>query len=201
MEQEAQSMKGYHFYAMLSRMKYINRWGLMRNTREENICEHSLEVAMIAHSLAVLKNQRFGGRVNPERAALLGMFHDAAEIITGDLPTPVKYFNSEIRAAYQEVENMAKDRLLSMLPEDLRPVYEPLLSPGEEEQEILHLVKAADKISALIKWSEEKSMGNAEFCPAEVALREAVSRLRCQEADCCINEFLPSYSLTLDEQE
>ena len=120
MEQEAQSMKGYHFYAMLSRMKYINRWGLMRNTREENICEHSLEVAMIAHSLAVLKNQRFGGRVNPERAALLGMFHDAAEIITGDLPTPVKYFNSEIRAAYQEVENMAKDRLLSMLPEALR---------------------------------------------------------------------------------
>ena len=97
MEQEAQSMKGYHFYAMLSRMKYINRWGLMRNTREENICEHSLEVAMIAHSLAVLKNQRFGGRVNPERAALLGLFHDAAEIITGDLPTPVKYFNSETR--------------------------------------------------------------------------------------------------------
>ena len=134
MEQEAQSMKGYHFYAMLSRMKYINRWGLMRNTREENICEHSLEVAMIAHSLAVLKNQRFGGRVNPERAALLGMFHDAAEIITGDLPTPVKYFNSEIRAAYQEVENMAKDRLLSMLPEDLRQVYEPLLAPGEEEK-------------------------------------------------------------------
>lgn len=201
MEQEAQSMKGYHFYAMLSRMKYINRWGLMRNTREENICEHSLEVAMIAHSLAVLKNQRFGGRVNPERAALLGMFHDAAEIITGDLPTPVKYFNSEIRAAYQEVENMAKDRLLSMLPEDLRPVYEPLLSPGEEEQEILHLVRAADKISALIKCIEEKSMGNAEFCQAELALREAVSRLRCPEADCFLNEFLPSYSLTLDEQE
>ena len=201
MEQEAQSMKGYHFYAMLSRMKYINRWGLMRNTREENICEHSLEVAMIAHSLAVLKNQRFGGRVNPERAALLGMFHDAAEIITGDLPTPVKYFNSEIRAAYQEVENMAKDRLLSMLPEDLRPIYEPLLSPGEEEKEILRLVKAADKISALIKCIEEKSMGNAEFCRAELALREAVSRLRCPEVDCFLNEFLPSYSLTLDEQE
>ena len=201
MEQEAQSMKGYHFYAMLSRMKYINRWGLMRNTREENICEHSLEVAMIAHSLAVLKNQRFGGRVNPERAALLGMFHDAAEIITGDLPTPVKYFNSEIRAAYQEVENMAKDRLLSMLPEDLRQVYEPLLAPGEEEKEILRLVKAADKISALIKCIEEKSMGHAEFCQAELALREAVSRLRCPEVDCFLNEFLPSYSLTLDEQE
>ena len=104
-----------------------------------------------------------------------------AEIITGDLPTPVKYFNSEIRAAYQEVENMAKDRLLSMLPEDLRQVYEPLLAPGEEEKEILRLVKAADKISALIKCIEEKSMGNAEFCQAELALREAVSRLRCPE--------------------
>ena len=162
MEQEAQSMKGYHFYAMLSRMKYINRWGLMRNTREENICEHSLEVAMIAHSLAVLKNQRFGGKVNPERAALLGMFHDAAEIITGDLPTPVKYFNSEIRAAYQEVENMAKDRLLSMLPEDLRPVYEPLLSPGEEEQEILHLVKATEKGRNTSNCREWKKCGSED---------------------------------------
>ena len=196
-----QNSKGHHFFAMLSRMKYINRWGLMRNTREENICEHSLEVAMIAHSLAVLKNQRYGGSVNPERAALLGIFHDATEIITGDLPTPVKYFNSEIRTAYREVENMAKDKLLSMLPEDLQSAYEPLLAPGEEEKELWCLVKAADKISALIKCIEEKSMGNAEFCQAELALREAIDRLRCPEADCFLKEFLPSYSLTLDEQE
>ncbi len=201
MEQNSKNQKGYHFYAMLSRMKYINRWGLMRNTREENICEHSLEVAMIAHSLAVLRNQRFGGSVNPERAALLGMFHDTTEIITGDLPTPVKYFNSEIRTAYREVEIMAKDKLLSMLPQDLQPVYEPLLVPKEEEKELWRLVKTADKISALIKCIEEKSMGNAEFCQAELALREAINRLNCPEAECFLKEFLPSYSLTLDEQE
>lgn len=173
----------------------------MRNTRQENICEHSLEVAMIAHSLAVIKNQRFGGGVNPERAALLGIFHDATEIITGDLPTPVKYFNPEIRTAYREVENMAKDRLLSMLPEDLQPVYESLLAPEEEEKELWRLVKAADKISALIKCIEEKSMGNEEFHQAELALREAVCQMGCPEADCFLKEFLPSYSLTLDEQE
>ena len=155
---------------------------------------------MIAHSLAVIKNQRFGGCVNPERVAYWPFFMTPRRLSQG-ICHPVKYYNPEIRTAYRQVEDMATDRLLSMLPEDLRPVYEPLLSPGEEEQEILHLVKAADKISALIKCIEEKSMGNAEFCQAELALREAVSRLRCPEADCFLNEFLPSYSLTLDEQE
>ena len=196
-----QNAKGYHFYAMLSRMKYINRWGLMRNTRQENICEHSLEVAMIAHSLAVIKNQRFGGCVNPERVALLAVFHDATEIITGDLPTPVKYYNPEIRTAYRQVEDMATDRLLSMLPEDLQPAYEPLLAPAEDEKELWRLVKAADKISALIKCIEERSMGNGEFHQEELALRESVGRLCCPEVDCFLEEFLPSYSLTLDEQE
>lgn len=196
-----QTNNGFHFYAMMSRMKYISRWGLMRNTRQENICEHSLEVAMIAHSLAVLRNQRFNGSVNPERAALLGLFHDATEIITGDLPTPVKYFNPELRAAYRQVEDMAKDRLLSMLPEDLQKDYEPLLSPEEKDRELWKLVKAADKISAVIKCVEEKSMGNGEFNKAELALRSALENLGLPEVNCFLKEFLPSYSLTLDEQD
>ena len=193
--------KKYHFYGMLSRMKYINRWGLMRNTRQENIGEHSLDVAVIAHSLAVLRNRRFGGAVNPERAALLGLFHDASEIITGDLPTPVKYYNQELRQAYRQVENMATDRLLSMLPDDLKEDYRPLLEPCPADEELWQLVKAADKISALIKCLEEKSMGNHEFCKAEQSLRKNISQMNCPEADCFLAEFLPSYSLTLDEQE
>ena len=190
-----------HFYAMLSRMKYINRWGLMRNTRPENICEHSLDVSVLAHALALLRNRRFGGTVNPERAALLGLYHDATEILTGDLPTPVKYYNPEIRNAYREVEQVAQKKLLSLLPEDLRPDYRPLLVEQEEDRELWRIVKAADKISALIKCLEEKRMGNAEFEKAEFSLRQAVLSMHLPEADCFLEEFLPSYSLTLDEQD
>ena len=144
-----------HFFAMLSRMKYINRWGLMRNTRNETICEHSLDTAILAHALAVLRNRRFGGNVNPEKAALLAIFHDAPEILTGDLPTPIKYYNPTIRTAYQEVERMAEDRLLAYLPDDLRPDYKALLhQETAENEELLPLVKAADKLSALIKCVE-----------------------------------------------
>ena len=192
----------YHFYAMLSRMKYINRWGLMRNTRSENICEHSLDVAVIAHALALLRNTRFGGSVNPERAAVLAMFHDVTEILTGDLPTPVKYDNPEIRQAYRRVEEMAQQRLLALLPKDLRGAYEPLIcesEPGDEE--LYPLVKAADKISALIKCVEERGMGNAEFRRAEQAQRETILAMNLPEAECFLTEFLPSYELTLDEQD
>ena len=192
----------YHFFAMLSRMKYINRWGLMRNTRSENISEHSLDVAVIAHALAVLRNTRFNGNVDPGRAALLAMFHDMTEIITGDLPTPVKYYNQEIRKAYRQVEATAQKRLLSMLPGDLRPAYEPLIlqnQPGDAE--LLKLVKAADKLAALIKCVEERAMGNAEFRKAEDAQREAILKMELPEAECFLREFLPSYSLTLDEQD
>lgn len=191
-----------HFYAMLSRMKDINRWGLMRNTRSENICEHSLDTAVIAHALAVLRNTRFGGSVDPERAAVLAMFHDATEILTGDLPTPVKYDNPEIRAAYRRVEEMAQKKMLALLPQDLRGAYEPLLcqnAPGDAA--LFPLVKAADKISALIKCVEERGMGNAEFRRAEQAQREAILAMCLPEAECFLTEFLPSYELTLDEQD
>ena len=191
-----------HFFAMLSRMKYINRWGLMRNTRNETICEHSLDTAILAHALAVLRNRRFGGNVNPEKAALLAIFHDAPEILTGDLPTPIKYYNPTIRTAYQEVERMAEDRLLAYLPDDLRPDYKALLhQETAENEELLPLVKAADKLSALIKCVEERAMGNAEFLRAEQTIRTAIAELHLPEADCFVEEFLPTYSLTLDEQE
>lgn len=189
---------------MLSRMKLINRWGLMRNTRNENISEHSLETAMLAHCLAVIHNTYFGGNVNAERCALLGVFHDVTEIITGDLPTPVKYYNPEIRTAYKEVEDTAKKQLISMLPEEMRGEFRPLLSPeedcSEEELELWRFVKAADKLSALIKCIEERMTGNSDFLSAEKASAEAVKAMKMPEADYFMEHFLPSYDNTLDEQ-
>ncbi len=192
----------HHFFAMLSRMKYIDRWGLMRNTRRENISEHSLDTAMIAHALAVLRNTRFGGCVNAERAALLAVYHDATEIVTGDLPTPVKYYSKEIRSAYREVEHGAQEKLLNLLPKDLRQEYLPLIIQEDSgDQELIDLVKAADKISALIKCVEERRMGNSEFKKAEETILHAIREMAIPEADCFLEEFLPSYSLTIDEQE
>jgi 5'-deoxynucleotidase len=192
----------FHFYAMLSRMKYINRWGLMRNTRSENLCEHSFETAVLAHALAVLRNTRFGGHADPERTAVLALFHDASEILTGDLPTPVKYYNPKIRTAYREVEAVAQNKLLSLLPDDLKPSYEPVLAAdGDGDQALLPLVKAADKLSAIIKCMEESRMGNTEFSKAEATLLQAVRDMHLPEADCFVEEFLPSYRLTLDEQD
>lgn len=183
-------------------MKNINRWGLMRNTRSENLCEHSFETAVIAHALAVLRNTRFGGAADEQRAALLALFHDSTEIVTGDMPTPVKYYSPRIRSAYREVENVAREKLLGFLPEDLRPAYRPLLGePLESDRELLPLVKAADKLSAVIKCVEEQRMGNREFAKAESALRKTVEDMHLPEADCFLKEFLPSYSLTLDELE
>jgi len=180
-------------------MKYINRWGLMRNTQKENISEHSLDVAIIAHALAVLHNTRFDGHVDAERVAVLGMFHDVTEILTGDMPTPVKYYNPQIQAAYKQVEQVAGSRLLQMLPEDLRSAYRPLLEKQENSLE-QRFVKAADKISAVIKCMEECRIGNSECETARRTLLDAVTAMRLPEADCFIQEFLPSYSLTLDEQ-
>lgn len=194
-------MEQSHFFAILSRMKYINRWGLMRNTRNENISEHSLDVAVLAHALAVLRNRRFGGNVDPGRAALLGLYHDATEIFTGDLPTPVKYDNQKIRDAYKEVEGVAREKLISLLPEDLRPDYANLFGESVEEPELMALVKAADKLSALIKCVEERRMGNMEFIKAEHSLRHAIADMHLPEAECFLEQFLPSYSLTLDEQD
>jgi 5'-deoxynucleotidase len=188
------------FFAVVSRMKYINRWALMRNTIKENISEHSLEVAFIAHALALLRNERFGGNVDPERCALLAMFHDTTEIITGDLPTPIKYYSKEIKGAYNEVEEKAKNTLISYLPDDLKKYYEPLLTPTEAEKDLWKLVKGADKLSALIKCIEERKMGNADFASAEKATIEAIHKLNIPEVEVFMEEFIPAYDLTLDEQ-
>ncbi len=192
-------MKDNHFFAMMSRMKYINRWGLMRNTKTENICEHSLDVAMIAHALGIINNVYFNGIINAERLALMGMYHDATEIITGDMPTPVKYYNPLIRNAYKEVESIAKDELLEGLPKDMQPLYNPILLETEEEDELWKYVKAADKISALIKCIEERTMGNADFAKAEAATMKAIKKLKLPEADYFVEKFIPAYYLTIDD--
>ena len=189
-----------HFYAVLSRMKYINRWGLMRNTRDENLSEHSLEVAIIAHALAIIKNERLNGSVNAEHIAVLAMFHDAPEIFTGDLPTPVKYFNPAIKNAYKEVEKVSATKLLSYLPPDLKPHYDLLLL-GKPDEDTRRIIKAADKISALIKCVEEQKAGNREFNKAHLSLVDAIRKLDLKEADIFVSEFLPSFELTLDELE
>ena len=188
------------FFAVLSRMKYITRWGLMRNTREENLSEHSLEVAILAHALALLRNRRFGGSVNAERAAVIAMLHDTSEILTGDLPTPIKYFNSEMKNAYKAVEQNAAEQLCAMLPDDLQQEYAPFFTPLPEDREIWQIVKAADKLSALIKCLEERRMGNGEFLQAEQTTRQALEDLSLPEVTCFLEEMLPAYSLTLDEQ-
>ena len=184
---------------MISRMKYISRWALMRNTHGENISEHSLEVASIAHALAVIHNKRFGGNVNAERAAVLGVYHDAPEIITGDMPTPVKYYSAQVHEAYSQVEDDACKALIEMLPEDLREEYAPFFIKQEQDRELWKFVKAADKISALTKCIEESKAGNAEFDSAAKTLKKAVDDMNMPEAECFIDEFLASYSLTLDE--
>ena len=193
-------MEEKKFFAITSRMKYINRWGLMRNTITENISEHSLETAFIAHLLALYRNVRFGGNVNPERVALLAMYHDVTEIITGDLPTPIKYYSSEIKAEYDRVEEIAKEKIIGYLPDDLKEYYRPLLGKTDEEAELWQLVKAADKLSALIKCIEERHMGNMDFSEAEKSTLEAVHAMKLPEAEEFIKEFLPSYGLTLDAQ-
>lgn len=191
----------YHFFAMLSRMKYINRWGLMRNTRSENLSEHSLETAIIAHALAVIGNTRFGKSYDPQRAAALALLHDASEIITGDMPTPVKYHSEEIRKAYAEVENLAVERLVALLPEEFRPYYRELMTmsaPGDGELKLL--IKAADRISAAIKCIEERLSGNQDFREAERSTMKLIKDMDLPEAEYFIGEFLPSYGLTLNEQ-
>ena len=194
-----------HFLAILSRMKYIERWSLMRSSRPENLSEHSLEVALIAHMLCVIGNARHGRALDAERAALVALYHDASEIITGDLPTPVQYHDGTIRDAYKAVERSAEERLLATLPDDLRPAIEDVLWPSadasENELYLRRLVKAADKVSALIKCVEEARSGNAEFSSAEESCRAAVDEMAAElpEVADFLREFLPSYGSTLDE--
>ena len=188
-----------NFFAMMSRMKYIERWALMKNTSSENVSEHSLEVGMIAHALAVIGNSRFDKDLNAEKAALIGMYHVSSEIITGDMPTPVKYYNQEIKNAMKEVESVANKKLLSMLPEDMREAYTSIFFKAEEDEYLWKLVKAADKISALIKCMEELNTGNQEFRSARDSLEKAVAGLGLEEVTVFIEEFLPAYGNTLDE--
>ena len=192
-------MKNRNFFALISRMKYINRWSLMRGSRGENLSEHSLEVAVIAHALVLLHNKRAGDSQNAERAAVLAVFHDAPEILTGDLPTPVKYYSEQVRAAYKTVEESACQTILDMLPDELRLDYEPYLIPQSQDESLWRFVKAADKISALIKCTEERKTGNAEFVKAAESTLSAISAMELPEADMFVREFLPGYELTLDE--
>ncbi len=187
------------FFAMVSRMKYINRWALMRNEHSENLCEHSFEVAVIAHALAVIGNRRFGKKLNGERAALMGLYHDTPETLTGDMPTPVKYYSEEVRLAYKTVEENACKSLVEMLPEDFREDFAPMFLPVEGDEELWALVKAADKISALIKCLEEKKAGNSEFVKAAEGIKLAIDKLDLPEAKIFVEEFLPAYEMTLDE--
>ena len=185
-----------HFFAYISRMKFINRWSLMRNTTNESLSVHSYEVSVIANALAVIGNKRLSKSYDPERAAVIALYHDASEIITGDMPTPVKYFNPAIKTAYKDLENNANERLLTYLPEDMKDYYSEVMKGDEELKKI---VKAADKLSACIKCAEELKMGNQEF---KTALETNLASLRdmgCPEADIFLQEFFDSYSLPLDE--
>ncbi len=189
----------YSFFAMMARLKYIDRWALMRNANPENISEHSLEVAMLAHALAIIGNEKCGKSYVPEKAALIGLYHDAAEIITGDMPTPVKYYDEDIRQAYKKVEIAASKSLLEMLPDYMRKYYKGLILPSEEERELWRLVKAADKLSALIKCMEEEKAGNHEFVTACQSTKQILNDMKMEEINIFINDFLGAYQKTLDE--
>jgi 5'-deoxynucleotidase len=191
------------FLALMSRMKYIERWALMRSARSESLSEHSLEVAMIAYALAMMGKVRHGKDLDPSKAALIGLFHDASEIITGDMPTPVKYHDPRLRDAYKEVEREAEMSLLATLPDDLRPSFAELFEPDgtPEDAYLWRLVKAADKLSALITCLDEAQAGNTEFRTAEQATRAAVDAMAGEmpEVSDFLSDFLPAYGRTLDE--
>ena len=186
-----------HFFAYVSRMRFIQRWALMRNTAQENVQEHSHQVAVLAHALAVIRNEKFGGKVDAGEVAVAALYHDAGEILTGDMPTPIKYDNPDIRNAYKQVEAVAERKLLKMLPAELQPVYAPILTleGGEVEQ----LVKAADKLSAYIKCVEELKAGNNEFREAAAQTLRSLETYDLPEVRYFLETFMGSFSLTLDE--
>ena len=188
-----------HFFAYLARMKFIQRWGLMRNVSRENIQEHSLQTAMIAHNLAVVRNRLYGGDVDPQRVMLLAVYHEASEVITGDLATPIKYFNPEIKKAYKDIEKVANERLFSMLPDELKPEYEAIFFPIPEDEEHWRIVKAADKLCAYLKCIEELKAGNLEFSKAERAIYRDLTEMDRPEVKYYMKQFMPSFQLTLDE--
>lgn len=188
-----------YFFAHLSRMKLINRWPLMRNVRTENISEHSLQVAFVAHALACIKNRKFNGQINPERIALLAMYHDASEVITGDLPTPIKYHNPQIANEYKKIEKFAQQKLIAMLPKELQQDFQPILDDQYHTEEERAIVKQADALCAYLKCLEELSAGNTEFNLAKTALEKTLSERYSEEMQYFIEIFVPGFSLSLDE--
>jgi len=192
-------MKQSHFFAHLARMKLIQRWPLMRSVSSENISEHSLQVAFVAHALALIKNKKFDGKLNPEHIALIGMYHDTSEVLTGDLPTPVKYYNPDIAQEYKKIEAAAEQRLLSMLPEEFQDDFAPFLISGTASKEEQNIVKQADTICAYLKCLEELSAGNHEYEQAKRRLEETLEQRKSPEMDYFLTTFAPSFELSLDE--
>ncbi|WP_051084980.1 5'-deoxynucleotidase [Salinimonas chungwhensis] len=188
-----------HFFAHLARMKLINRWPLMHNVRNENVQEHSLQVAMVAHALALIKNRFFDGKLNPERIATMAMFHDVSEVLTGDLPTPVKYYNATIAAEYKKIEKIAESKLIDMAPEALRDDYAMLIDSRTHSEEDAFIVKAADVLCAYLKTLEELNAGNREFTLAKNRLDKLLAAYQSPEVDYFISRYVPSFSLSLDE--
>ncbi|KJY83487.1 hypothetical protein TW81_08290 [Vibrio galatheae] len=191
--------KESHFFAHLARMKLIQRWPLMRSISSENISEHSLQVAFVAHALAVIKNKKFGGDLNPDRIAILGMYHDTSEVLTGDLPTPVKYYNPEIAKEYKKIEAAAEQKLLTMLPEEFRDDFAPFLVSQSAHSQDAAIVKQADTICAYLKCLEELSAGNHEYALAKKRLDVTLKERHTPEMEYFLTTFAPSFELSLDE--
>ncbi len=192
-------MKESHFFAHLARMKLIQRWPLMRSVSNENISEHSLQVAFVAHALAIIKNKKFGGELNPERIAILAMYHDSSEVLTGDLPTPIKYYNPDIAKEYKKIEAAAEKRLLSMLPEEFHDDFAPFLVSESSHPEDSAIVKQADCVCAYLKCLEELSAGNHEYALAKKRLEVTLKERHSEEMEYFLQTFAPSFELTLDE--
>ncbi len=191
---------GYNFYAFLDRMKYIKRWSLMRSVREENIMEHSQQVAMLAHALAVINNKVFGGNVDAQKCVMFAVYHECSEVMTGDLPTPIKYFNNSIHGAYKDLEDRACDKLISNLPDEMREELAYYMKPDASSQEY-KIVKAADRLAAYVKCLEEQRCGNTEFEKAKKSIEEDLHARNMPEVEYFFEKFIPSYLLTLDELE
>ncbi|EHK8997284.1 5'-deoxynucleotidase [Vibrio vulnificus] len=192
-------MQESHFFAHLARMKLIQRWPLMRSVSSENVSEHSLQVAFVAHALALIKNKKFDGHINAERVAVLAMYHDSSEVLTGDLPTPVKYYNPEIAKEYKKIEAAAEQKLLSMLPEEFQEDFRPFVISQQTSEEEAQIVKQADSICAYLKCLEELSAGNHEFALAKKRLDITLAERKTLEMDYFLNTFAPSFELSLDE--
>lgn len=190
----------YNFYAFMDRMKYIKRWSLMRSVRDENIMEHSQQVAFLSHALAVINNKVFGGNADPEKCVMYAVYHECGEVMTGDLPTPIKYFNNSIHGAYKELEDKACDKLIAMLPEELREDIGAYVKPDTDCPEY-KLVKAADRFAAYIKCLEEQRCGNTEFAKAKKSIEKDLRSRKMPEIEYFFENFIPAFSLTLDELE